>query len=81
MSKEEELLECWQDLTADQQEEVLNFLKTLKQQTVAERSPSLGQRLRIQRQRIVASGTSLLTWDDLEAEVAARRGGESSQEA
>ncbi|MCY7391144.1 MAG: hypothetical protein LH647_06475 [Leptolyngbyaceae cyanobacterium CAN_BIN12] len=80
MSKEEELLECWQDLTADQQEEALNFLKALKQKTVIELINPLGQRLRSIRQRILASGTPLLTWDELETEVSARRGGEATRE-
>lgn len=79
MSKEK-ILEYWQDLTADQQEEALNFLKALKQKTVAERISPLGQRLRSIRQRIVASGTPLLTWDDLAKEVVARRGGEAARE-
>jgi predicted RecB family endonuclease len=79
MSKEE-LLEYWQDLTADQQEEALNFLKALKQKTVAEHISPLGQSLRSIRQRIVASGTPLLTWDDLAKEVATRRGGEAARE-
>jgi hypothetical protein len=62
MSREEELLECWRDLAPDQQKEALNFLKALKQKTVTERTSPLGWRLRRIRQRIVNSGTPLLTW-------------------
>jgi hypothetical protein len=79
MGKEEQLFAYWQDLTADQQEEALNFLKALRQKTVASRMSPLGQRLQSIRQRIVASGTPLLTWDDLEAEIADRRGGEANR--
>lgn len=35
----------------------------------------LGRRLMAIRQEIVASGTPLLDWDDIEREVAERRGG------
>lgn len=35
---------------------------------------TLGQRLRNIRARIVASGEPLLTWDDIDREVAERRG-------
>ncbi|NJK51691.1 MAG: hypothetical protein HC936_00970 [Leptolyngbyaceae cyanobacterium SU_3_3] len=80
MSKEEELLQYWRELPADHQEEALSFVKDLKQKTVAQKINPLGQRLRTIRQRIVDSGQPLLTWDDLEQEVAERRGGEASRE-
>ena len=40
----------------------------------------LGRRLRELRKRIVASGEPLLDWDDLEREIAERRGGVSETE-
>lgn len=42
----------------------------------------LGKRLAEIRKRIVASGTPLLTWDEIDAEVAERRGehGQSAEE-
>jgi hypothetical protein len=59
MSKEEQLLEYWQELTVDQQEEALKFLKTLSQKPVPEQISPLGKRLQEIRQRIVDSGTPL----------------------
>jgi len=41
---------------------------------------SLGRRLRELRKRIVASGEPLLDWDELEREIAERRGGVSETE-
>jgi hypothetical protein len=48
-----------------------------RQETVAEYVPQtpLGQRLWQIRQEIVESGEPLLSWDDIEREVAERRGG------
>jgi hypothetical protein len=80
MSKEEELLEYWQALTADQQATALNFLKDLRRASAEQPTSTLGQRLQAIRQRIVASGVPLLTWDDLETEVADRRGGEAARD-
>jgi hypothetical protein len=40
----------------------------------------LGRRLWELRQRIVASGEPLLDWDDIEQEVAERRGGVSERD-
>ncbi len=80
MSKEEELLEYWQALTTDQQTSALNFLKGLRRESAAPLTSDLGQRLQAIRQRIVAAGVPLLNWDELEAEVAERRGGEAARD-
>jgi hypothetical protein len=48
-----------------------NTLEQLSRPQVSD----LGRRLREIRARIVASGTSLLTWDEIEREVRSRRGG------
>ena len=48
--------------------------KTLSPDEIASLSP-LGERLLEIRERIVASGEPFLNWDDLEKEIASRRGG------
>lgn len=81
MSPEQELLARWRTLPRDKQDEVLDFVqflqvKTVKPQPATPANKSqLGQRLRQIRAEIVASGTHLLTRDELEKEMASRRGG------
>ncbi len=47
----------------------------------SEARTSLGRRLLEIRRRIVAAGTPLLDWDDLEPEVRSRRGGAHEEDA
>jgi hypothetical protein len=81
MSPEQELLAKWRALPKEKQDEVLDFVeflhvKTAKQQPATPANKSqLGQRLRQIRREIVASGEHLLTKEELEKEIASRRGG------
>lgn len=81
MSPEQELLAKWHTLPKEKQDEVLDFVefllvKTVKLQPAPPINRSqLGQRLRQIRAEIVASGEHLLTRDELEKEIASRRGG------
>lgn len=81
MSPEQELLAIWRTLPKEKQDEVLDFVqflqvKTVKPQPATRANKSqLGQRLRQIRAEIVASGEHLLTRDELEKEMASRRGG------
>lgn len=61
------------DLAAWQ--ELVELLETL---SPAEGPPqtALGQQLRAARARLIASGEPLLDWDELEQEIAERRGGQ-----
>lgn len=48
---------------------------SIEKQALRRRSPSdLGAKLRAIRKRIVASGVPLLSWDEINAEIANRRG-------
>ncbi len=73
MSPEQELLVQWRELPKDKQEEVLDFVKFLHLKKSANKTP-LGERLRQIRARIVASGKPLLDEDEIEKELASRRG-------
>ena len=76
MSKEEELLlNHWRELTAEQQQQVLGFMQSFGAQTQSLPRSPLGQRLRELRAKIVASGLPLLNDDELDQEIAERRGG------
>jgi hypothetical protein len=81
MSPEQELLEKWRSLDKEKQEEVLDFVKFIhakmvKLQPITPANKSqLGKRLRQIRAEIVSSGEHLLTQDELEKEIANRRGG------
>jgi len=81
MSLEQELLTKWLFLPKDKQEEVLNFVefiqaKIVKTQPIIPANKShLGKRLRQIRAEIVSSGEYLFTQDELEKEIANRRGG------
>lgn len=78
MSKEESLLEYWRDLPPEAQDKVVEFAKSLKQETSeSEFVPQtpLGKKLWEIRQRAIANGMKLLTDEELEQELAERRGG------
>ncbi len=81
MSPEQDLLAKWRSLPKEKQEEVLDFveflhIKTLEPQPVTRpNKPPLGERLRKIRAEIVESGEPLLTQDEIEKEIASRRGG------
>ncbi|ARV63399.1 hypothetical protein BZZ01_32890 (plasmid) [Nostocales cyanobacterium HT-58-2] len=81
MSSERELLEKWRELPQDKQQEVVEFVEFLHHKTTrvqpvtAAKKPQLGERLRQIRTKIVASGVPLLTQDEIEKEIASRRGG------
>jgi hypothetical protein len=79
MSAEQELLTKWRSLPRDKQEEVLDFVEFLRLKTSANKTP-LGERLRQIRSRIVASGKHLLDEDEIEKELANRRGGLQDRE-
>jgi hypothetical protein len=84
MNNEQILLETWQSLTADKQQEVIDFLQFLKHKYSPE-NKSLNrekqerlekvQKLQNIRDKILASGQPLLTADEIEKEVLERRGG------
>jgi hypothetical protein len=81
MAKEEELLEQWRGLPPDKQQEVLEFVNHLK--SASEKLPPsdfvpktpLSKKLWQIRQGAIASGLKLLNEEEIEREVAARRGG------
>jgi len=79
MSAEQELLTKWRSLPQDKQEEVLDFVEFLRLKTSANKTP-LGERLRQIRTLIVASGKHLLDEDEIEKELASRRGGLQGRE-
>ncbi len=74
MSPEQKLLAKWRSLPKDKQEEVLDFVELIHLKNAANKIP-LGQRLREIRARIVASGKPLLDENQIEKELASRRGG------
>ncbi|MBD2214705.1 DUF2281 domain-containing protein [Nostoc linckia FACHB-104] len=74
MSAEQELLNKWRSLPQDKQEEVLDFVEFLRLKTSANKAP-LGEGLRQIRSKIVADGEPLLSRDEIEKEIASRRGG------
>ncbi len=84
MKNEQILLETWQSLTPDKQQEVIDFLQFLKHKypnknkllniEKQERLEKV-QKLQSIRDKIVASGEPLLTADEIEQEVLERRGG------
>jgi hypothetical protein len=78
MGKEEALLEYWRELPPEAQEQVLELAKFLSQsdsETGFMPPTPLGKKLWEIRQAIVASGVPLLSDDELEREIAERRGG------
>lgn len=86
MSAEQELLEKWRELPQDKQQQVLEFvefihIKTVNAQLSNTNKSQLGKSLRQIRAKIVASGEPLLTQDEIEKEIASRRGGFGKNEA
>ncbi|GAA6618400.1 hypothetical protein [Scytonema sp. NUACC26] len=75
MSKEEQLLEYWRELSSEAQEQVLQLAQSLKPQPEFVPQTDLGKKLWEIRQRIVASGVPLLSDEELEQKLAERRGG------
>ena len=73
MNNEQILLETWHSLTADKQQEVIDFLQFLNREK-QERLEKV-KKLQSIRDKIVASGEPLLTADEIEKEVLERRGG------
>jgi hypothetical protein len=82
MGKEEKLLEKWRELTPQKQQKVLEFVELLKSES--ETTPPefdfvpqtpLGKKLWEIRQRAIAAGLQLLNEEEIEQELAARRGG------
>ncbi len=73
MSPEQKLLAKWRSLPKDKQEEVLDFVELIHLKNAANKIP-LGERLGRIRARIVASGKPLLDEDEIEKELASRRG-------
>ncbi|HAC62395.1 MAG TPA: hypothetical protein DCF68_02375 [Cyanothece sp. UBA12306] len=82
MGKEEKLLEQWRELTPEKQQKVLEFVELLKYESetttpesdFAPKTP-LAKKLWEIRQRAITSGLQLLNEDEIEIELAARRGG------
>lgn len=75
MGKEEQLLECWRELSPEAQEQVLQLAQSLKPQPEFVPQTPLGKKLWEIRQRAIAEGMKLLTDEELEQELAERRGG------
>jgi len=75
MGKEEQLLECWRELPPEAQERVLQLAQSLKPQPEFVPQTPLGEKLWEIRQRAIANGMKLLTEEELEQELAQRRGG------
>jgi len=61
-------------MIVDRQQQVLGFMQSFGVQTQSLPRSPLGQRLRELRARIVASGLPLLNDDELDQEIAERRG-------
>ena len=81
MGKKELLLEKWQELTPQKQQQVLEFVELLKSESETTTPESdfvpqtpLGKKLWKIRQRAITSGLQLLNEDEIEQELAARRG-------
>lgn len=75
MTTEELVIEKFRELNPEQHQQVWEFINALpKPIEKAEISP-LGKKLRELRAQIVASGEPLLSREDLDREIAERRGG------
>ena len=82
MGKEEELLEHWLKLAPEKQQKVLEFVELLKSESETTLPESdfvpqtpLAKKLWAIRQRAIANGLRLLNEDEIEVELATRRGG------
>jgi hypothetical protein len=74
MDKEEELLEQWRELTPEKQQKVWQFVQTTPEAKFIPQTP-LSKKLWEIRQRAIAAELQLLNEDEIEQELAARRGG------
>ncbi|MEH2274850.1 MAG: hypothetical protein V7K40_08560 [Nostoc sp.] len=82
MGNEVELLEYWRELTPQKQQKVLEFVELLKSESETTLPESdfvpqtpLAKKLWSIRQRAIAAGLQLLNEEEIELELAARRGG------
>ncbi|MFB2976895.1 hypothetical protein [Microseira sp. BLCC-F43] len=75
MSKEEQLLEYWRQLSPEAQDRVLQLAQTLKLESEFVPQTPLAKKLWEIRQQAIADGMKLLTEEELEKELAERRGG------
>lgn len=81
MTNEQILLEKWRTLPSEKQKKVLEFVETITQEvsrqpetiTFVPKTP-LGKKLWELRQKAIAAQTPLKTWEELEEEIAQRRG-------
>lgn len=72
----QQLLEKWQSLDSEEQQQVIAFIDAIYQTKKPTKSKSpLGEKLRKIRQEIIESGIPLLTPEEIEQEKAERRGG------
>ncbi|MEB3886474.1 hypothetical protein [Lyngbya sp. CCY1209] len=72
----QQLLEKWQSLDPEKQQQVLAFIDAISQnQKPTEPSSPLGEKLRKIRREIIESGIPLLTPEEIQQEKAERRGG------
>ena len=88
MGKKEELLENWRELAPEKQQKVLDFVELLKSESETTTSAAdfvpqtpLAQKLWEIRQRAIRAGLRLLNEDEIEQELAARRGSEALLQA
>ena len=75
---EEALLTKWRNLTPDSKQQVIDFVDSLggpAPELICKPPSALGEKLQRIRNQIVASGTPLLTEENIEQEVRDRRGG------
>ncbi len=75
MSQEEQLLEYWRELPPEAQERVLQLAQTLKLESDFVPQTPLAKKLWKIRQQAIADGMKLLSEEELEQELAERRGG------
>lgn len=88
MTAEQLLLEKWRSLPPDKQQEVFDFVEFLQTRQVTlskqlirqERESTLGERLQQIRAKIIAAGTPLLADEEIDREIAERRGGHHESE-
>lgn len=89
MNNEQILLEKWRTLPSEKQQKVLEFVETLSEKkidshiqekpaslekTTFQPKTELGKKLWELRQKAIAAQTPLRTWEELEEEIAQRRG-------
>lgn len=82
MNTEQELLLKWQVLSSEKKQEVLDLLDKLYQQEIENQEVTtyqpktpLGKKLWELRLKSRSSQPTLMTWDEVNQEVASRRGG------